>query len=91
MSNEHISPEKLPLQLTVISVLIAVVGLVLFMVNPDGALIVTPSMLWGIGALLGLGSPLTALHIGMPQQAQFFFGVASNCFFLAILNFVLSK
>lgn len=88
MSDEHFPREKLPLQLTIGSVLVAVAGLVLFMINPDGVQFVTPSTLWGLGALLGVGSPLAALLIGMPQQAQFLFGMISNCFFLTILNFI---
>lgn len=91
MFEEQVPREKLPLKLTITSVFIAVAGLVLFMFNPAGVFFITPALLWGLGALLGVASPLSAFQIGLPQQAQFYFGVLSNCFFLAMLDFVVNK
>ena len=79
---------SLPVKLSLLSVFIAVVGLVAFVFNPASLNFLSPWAVWLLGLLLGTASPLFAYSAGFPQNGQYYFGLACNVSFLLVLFYI---
>lgn len=79
---------SLPVKLSLLSVFIAVVGLVVFIFNPPSLAFLRPWAVWFVGLLFGAASPLFAYSAGLPQSGQYYFGLACNLSFLLVLFFL---
>ena len=80
---------SLPIKLSLLSVVTAVLGLVLFIFDRPSLRVLSPWAVWLMGLMFGTASPLFAYSAGVPQHGQYYFGFACNLSFLLVLFFLI--
>lgn len=79
------------MKLSVVSVIFAVFGLVIFVFSPTSLEMLSPWAVWSWGLFVGAASPVFTFSGGQPQSGQHYFGLVCNLSFLLVLIFILGE